>query len=191
LPPSSCTDCHSNACAPVVRRQPRCGACNIMILEKAARRRHRTEFAASEFVVEILRSEGAAQNSSSREENEKALNGGSAEESRWERHAPRKSSGNLSPAHPQRHPEPQHPHTPLLVPVPARITIPRALRCGIRAIRRRGPVYGPIFHAPGAESEGPGREEGVCAVGQGACPGGWRRGFADVGRGIARSVECP
>ncbi|KAJ7802066.1 hypothetical protein B0H14DRAFT_2614696 [Mycena olivaceomarginata] len=75
-----------------------------MILEKAARRRPRTEFAASKFVVEILSSEGAAQNSSLREENEKALNGGSAEESRWERHAPRKSSGNLSPAHPQRHP---------------------------------------------------------------------------------------
>ncbi|KAJ7853475.1 hypothetical protein B0H14DRAFT_2580335 [Mycena olivaceomarginata] len=54
-------------------------------LKRTARRRHRTEFAASKFVVEILRSEGAAQNSSSREESEKTLNGGSAEESRWER----------------------------------------------------------------------------------------------------------
>jgi hypothetical protein len=55
-------------------------------LKRTAWWRHRTEFVASKFVVEILRSEGAAQNSSSsKEENEKALNSGSAKDSRWER----------------------------------------------------------------------------------------------------------
>jgi hypothetical protein len=40
------------------------------ILEKAARRKRRTGFAAIKFLVEILRSEGAAQNSSSKEDSE-------------------------------------------------------------------------------------------------------------------------
>jgi hypothetical protein len=41
-----------------------------MSMEKAARRKRRTGFAASKFLVEILHSEGAAQNSSSKEESE-------------------------------------------------------------------------------------------------------------------------
>ncbi|KAJ7845164.1 hypothetical protein B0H14DRAFT_2584883 [Mycena olivaceomarginata] len=156
-----------------------------MILEKAARRRHRTEFAASEFVVEILRSEGAAP--------KQQLKGGEREGSQRRKRRkradgsamhPRKSSGNLSPAHPQRPPRtstPPHP-TPGPRPRPHHYTSRAPLRnsrdtpAGLRFMV-------PFFHAPGAERErDPGarkacarwgkeraREDGGEAAGSGLC----------------------
>ncbi|KAJ7823325.1 hypothetical protein B0H14DRAFT_3730344 [Mycena olivaceomarginata] len=79
--------------------------------------------------------------------------------------------------------EPQHPHTPLLVPVPARITI----ASGAPPRDSRDTPAGSVLwsHFPRARRERGTRARGRRVRGgwQGPCPRGWWRGFADVDRG--------